>query len=444
MIFRKVYIGFLAFICGAVTPLRADERALSYDECLNLARVNSRLQKISQADIAIAEQLLKQSRSSYWPTISARTVFTATDEDAVMSVPGLIQVKLIDKQNIAANISASLPLYTGGLRGAMTQKAYQNITAAREAARRTDLELTRNVQRFYYGAVMAHQLLLLADETAERMVATEKQTERLYKTGTGLVKKTDYLRVKSVNSMLLSTRAEIRCRYQKARTALNHAIGVDAPTVVIPSDVQLPIWTDPPAAEKLINHAQQNNPDIARIHAGIAAAQAGIKMARSAFYPKVGAFASYTHFENDLDSGLMDPINKDSSTIGLVLNMPLFEGFRTMSSLSEANKKLEKLKLQQDELLDGLRLQLELALIDWTQASEQVKVIKEGLSAARENRNLNERAYQENLVDTRDVIQSQLLESMLKLQQIQAQYECITCWGDINFIVGGQQHETSH
>lgn len=438
----------LGFSLSSWVP--AEETALSFQECVNLAKENNRKQKISQADIYIAEQLLKQARSSYWPTVSMGMMATRMDEDPVYSIDefqlGAItvpsqQTKAMDRDNFATSITASVPLFTGGYRGALTDQAKQGISAAHEAARRTELELIRDVRRFYYGTVTAAKQVQLAADTVERMETTESLTQRLYQTGTGMVKKTDYLRVKAVNSMLRATRSEMTGRHRKALSALNHTIGMDRTMFVVPSEQELPTPTVPPTAEALMNTAMSKNPDLARIRAGIYAAEAGIRAARSGHYPKVGAFATYGHMENDYDKGLADPVNKDTGIIGLRLHMPLFSGFRTVSETAEAKKKLEKLQLQEHELMEGIRLKIELAHIDWTCAYEKSKAVTEGLAAAKENRDLNIRAYGESLVETRDVIQAQLVEALLALQQTQTAYDCMTQGGEMSFLTGKQTHE---
>lgn len=450
---KRGYKGvLLVFVCSFSFKLQAGEIELTFEECLDLAKENNRKLKISKADIYIAKQLLKQARSSYWPTISLGMTASRMDEDPVytfddidvapgVTVPGQ-QTKAMDRDNLLTTVTASLPLYTGGYRGAMTDQAKQAIAAAHETARRTDLELYRDVQRFYYGTVTAARQVQLAEDTVKRMESTEALTERLYQTGTGMVKKTDYLRVKSVNSMLRSTKAEINSRYRKALSALNYAIGADHHGVTItPSTTELPDWPEPPTPDELMKTALASNPDLARIRTGILAAHAGIREARSGHFPKLGAFATYGHMENDYDKGLADPVNKDTGIIGLRLHMPLFSGFRTLSETSEAKKKLEKLQLQESELSEAIRLQIELAHIEWTRAHEQSESITEGLQAAKENRDLNERAYRESLVETRDVIQAQLMEALLELQHTQVRYDCITHWGNMAFLIGGITHE---
>jgi outer membrane protein TolC len=67
-----------------------------------------------------------------------------------------------------------------------------------QPGRLTDLEVNYDVKHLYYAIVMAGQKFAIAKDTLARMESTLGVTEKLNETGSGTVKKTDYLRTKSV------------------------------------------------------------------------------------------------------------------------------------------------------------------------------------------------------------------------------------------------------
>jgi outer membrane protein TolC len=128
--------------------------------------------------------------------------------------------------------------------------------------------------------------------------------------------------------------------------------------------------------------------------------------------------------------------NKNSWTLGLKMELPVFEGFRTEERIKEALARDNKLK--QDSLLlkDGVALQVKDAYLQVLRSQGQVVAIKAALAAAGENRELNERAYQEELVDTKDVIEAQLIEFFINGQYQKALYDNKVSRIALEFIVG--------
>jgi outer membrane protein len=105
------------------------------------------------------------------------------------------------------------------------------------------------------------------------------------------------------------------------------------------------------------------------------------------------------------------------------MELPIFDGFRTTSAVAEAEARREKLRDEQVLLKEGLALQVKDAFLQVARAQAQVRSAGEALAAASENRALSTRAYQDDLVDTRDVVEAQLLELFATAQHLRALHD---------------------
>ncbi|MEE9605158.1 MAG: hypothetical protein V3V70_06250, partial [Candidatus Scalindua sp.] len=85
---------------------------------------------------------------------------------------------------------------------------------------------------------------------------------------------------------------------------------------------------------------------------------------------------------------------------------------------------------------EGIALQVKEAFLKLTRAQGQVGATEEALNAAQENGELNVRAYQDELVETRDVIEAQLLESFINAQYLKVLYDHIENFTRLEFIIG--------
>jgi outer membrane protein TolC len=447
------------------TTAAADTMRLSHQECVEIALKNNRIHKISEYDIRIAEALLKQAKSAYWPSLSAGLTAGILDDPLVFTYPsstlttpdmaiatpfGTIpvagqtidipsqKIDIMDREVLMASLNLKYPLYAGGKIKAVNAQAKFGVEAALQGARRSELEVERDIDRVYYGAVMGRKLVKISNDTLQRMEATLELTKRLYEAGSGTVKKTDYLRNKTVVEMIRSVNSSMRQRQTQADTALVNLMGLDRGVVVEPTVTDLPRGKDIAGSNELIMLALDANPDLARVRAGIGAATARIAEARSGYKPKVGLFAKYVHLENELDTGLMDPQNQNIGMIGIGATLPLFEGFRTKNNVLEARLNLDKLRMQEQALSEGIGLQIEHAYAELNSALEREVSTGDGLKAATENRDLNTRAYQEELVETEDVIQAQFMEAFLDVSYQKTLYEIVEARAKLNFLVGSE------
>ncbi|MEN8255016.1 MAG: TolC family protein, partial [Verrucomicrobiota bacterium] len=221
---------------------------LSREECVEMALGNNRVHKISQYDIQIAEAMLKQAKSAYWPTLSASGMVGIMDEPLVFTTPassittplGPIPIEenkidMMDEEVLVASLNLKYPLYAGGRIKAINEQARFGVEAARQGVRRSELEVVRDVDRAYYGTVMARKLVGIADDTLQRMEVTLDLTKRLYEEGSGAVKKTDYLRNKTMVEVVRSAKSKAKAMETRAATALVNLMGLDHGTVVEPA-----------------------------------------------------------------------------------------------------------------------------------------------------------------------------------------------------------------
>jgi outer membrane protein len=459
-----------------VQPVRADGQrlnALTLMDCMEIALGKNRSRGVSRFSLEIAEAQHRQALSGHWPQISNKAAYSIMDEDpnfvfpaksfqmpastVVATVPGLGQipinvpassynipkqnVKLMDNKNFYNTLSLTIPIYTGGQVSAIVKQAEQGIKAAKEEAKRTDLQITYDVTRYYYGAVLARELVRIARDSLARMEVTLELTERLYTQGSGRVKKTDYLRNKTVVEWLRSTLKELEGREQLAKAALTNAMGIPWDTQVEPAEKDIPFTSAKADLKDLVSEAYLFNPDWASLDAGLIAAEAKIREAGSGHLPKIGLFGNFTHIENSYDQGIVTSENRNAWSVGIGIEIPLFNGLRTVNEVREMRARLGRLKEQQLLLKEGIALQVKHVFIQMMSAQEQKGSTEAAALSAEENRSLNERAYQEELVETKDVIEAQLIESLMKAQYQKSLYDNVEARASLAFIVGRELTE---
>ena len=426
----------------------------SLNDCIAIALKKHQSLKVSDAQVAMAEALYQQAMSAYWPQLSAKIGADRADEDRTFSFkgefilpatfpPGLAgasipvdtKIKMFDRDVARASINLTYPVFTGRKRPAIIAQAEKGIQIAEQGQRKTNLEVVRDVKKYYYAAQFALQMEQLADDTLERFKALEDLTERLYQNGSLRVKKTDYLRTKTTTALTRSMLNEAEYARELAHEALGNAMGQpwDAQYRLAESKTQQTITSE---LQQLIDAAKNFNPDVQQLSLAVQIAEHRITEAQSGYYPMIGVKASAHKLWNGFENGLINDDNREGWNIGVGLEWDLFSGFQTKGKVSHAKAQQRKLKSQRVLLDDAMALQVKQQFLRIRSSGKQIKDTESAYGFARENRKLHVRAYQQEMVETKDVIESQLVESFAQGAYFRSRYALDIGLTSLEYLIG--------
>lgn len=453
----------LVLMTSAYAADAVDARTLSLEACIDIALEKSQKREISRYAVAVANAQLAQARSSFWPQMDVTAALTRMDDDplfifpeetstytiagvAPIPIPATVTipdktVKLQNKTDFRSSLDLTLPLYTGGRRRGLVQQGNAGVKSAKEAARRTEREVIYDVTRIYYGCVLAGKTVKTAEDALARLEATLELTENLYKRGSGRVKKTDWLKHKMVVETLRSILAGLRGKQDMALSALVNTMGLGWEERVLPSESDLPYEPYDVDLRDLVSGAYRFSPDWAQLEAGLEAADGRVKEAKSGWMPKLALVGQLEYIANDYDKGIVGPRQKKSWRAGVGMQLPLFNGFRTKHEVREAAARLDKLKSQQVLLREGIAIQVKLLFDRMRWEQEQETAAAAALEAASDNRSLNVRAYQDDLVEVEDVVEAQIMESMAIAHHDIVRYGYLTSRARLEFVIGAEVEE---
>ncbi len=463
---RKTLTRLFALTCLAgVTQLAnaAQLDNLTLQQSLRIALENHRSVHVSQAALDMAEAQYQQAMAAFRPKLGLEAGFQRADEDRTFTFQGAVQlpapvvpllgptlpldldVTLFDRDVARAGLNLTYPLYTGGKKEAVTAMAKKGVQIAREERRRTELEVVRDVNKYYHGAQFALHMARLASDTAERFHVLEDLTERLYQNISLKVKKTDYLRSKTTTAMTRSMLQETRYASALTREALANAMGMP-----VNSKISLAPEDEVPALdagfEPLLADAMKFNPDKQRLELAVQAAEHRIDEARSNHFPVVGLEASAYRAWNDYKGGLINDDNRDGWTLGVGVKWDLFDGGMTKAGVDAARAGKIKLEAQRVLLDNGLALQIKNDFMRIERSRAQVDDSTQAQGYAEENRKLlgldhffrklNVRAYQEEMVETKDVIEAQLVETFASANLHRVRHDLRAALADLDYRLG--------
>lgn len=458
-------------------PFRLPE-SVGLEDCLRIALERRPLRGMARAEVQMAEADVARARGAYFPSLDLFSRLSRLDEDPTFVIGGTpldlgrstealadalalaaivdagidpapgnpffdaafaqakqvalrdlrrarlpdIDATIADRDSWSTGLQLTYPLYAGGRIDAASARARAGLGVAKSRSHRTDQDIVLEVSEAYLSVLLAMELKRIADETLTRFEVLLDLTDRLYKAESATVKKTDFLKTKVMTSIVRG-RAEVLDRHvDLARSGLLHSMGLDPTLDIRLSDAGLPNGRRDFDEQRLVQDAFRFRPEWEQATLAIVAAEANVSQAKGGHLPNVAAFASVEHMENSFDLGVV-PSSENQWAIGLQLQMSIFNGFATSSEVHKAEAELRRAHHQRRLVSNGLWTQVRTEFVKFESARADMETAAESQDDAKENRALNVRAYEAELVETQDVIEAQILEALTALSYAKALFD---------------------
>lgn len=456
---------FIAAMEAWADPLYDD---LGLKQAIEIALANSSEKMISVQSAAIAESQYQEALSANWPSLSLQLGIQRRDEPPVFIFPsssiplgdlGMAlgsalgpllppgaalptsinvpeqRVKLLNRQTTASSLQLVYPVYTGGRISSLISQADHGRGIAQEELRRTQLQIVRDVKRYYYATQLTAELVATARDTVDMLESTRNLTKKLYEGGASL-NKLDYLKTEMAVSYAQSVAADFENRHQAAKAALIHAMGLPWNSTVRLKDSLDAVPASSPALDQLIAQANAFNPHIGMLKLAVQVASAKIDEARSGHLPTIALTAETTHYSNSYEKGLGADANRNTWIIGVGLSLPLFDGWRTQNQVGTARLQHAQMRERAKLVEQGTATLVKGLFIELDGARKQAAISQDALKIAREHAELTSRAFQIGASKPQDVIEAQVLQAIVQGNLIRARHDQLLKLAEIDHVIG--------
>ncbi|HTL32089.1 MAG TPA: TolC family protein [Kofleriaceae bacterium] len=374
---------------------------LSLDDAMQAAERASETLQIAQADLDRARSQVINARSGYLPTVNGTAAYQrtlASEFDSINfgafgmgsgsgsgSAPD-VELPFGQRNNWRLGVQAQQPLFDGFRTAAALEQAKSGVRFSELGVQSTRAQVVLQVALAYYDAALANRQVEIGEVTLQQADATLAETNLKFKQGTA--PEFDLVRAQVARDNQSNAVVEFRVQRDSAFVQLRRLVGIplDRPltlsTKLEADDVDAMVEQArraagmPPSPTRLV---------VAQAKEGVAVREAGVKLAKSAWYPSVAA---------GTDFGLVNyhdhPFNSDwrtNWTLGLTLSLPIFDGFRRLANqrASEADLKQAKAVAQNA---------IEVSEVDAEQAAAAVAAAAQTLETSTRTVGQAERAYQ--------------------------------------------------
>jgi outer membrane protein len=434
----------LAIGCIAVAPqshaTEQDQRVLTLDEALRLARANhpqlhaARAQtEASTARIAEAKAPLlpqvngsvsyQRSTSNYVPTpgvlpkdiptSTSTSTSTTTSTQTSTSTSASSSSIWSTVPSYSAKVTASELIYDFGQTTGKWNAAKATLRSQEENERNFGVQIAFNLRSAYFTAAAARALVKVAEDTLGNQKAHLKQTQGFVEAGTHPEIDLAQARTDYANAKVQLINAQVA--YDTDKALLNQAMGVERGTeyeVTEPSSESVPGEDD--STDVILPVALKARPDLLSLARQIDAQELTTKSIRGGYAPSLGVSTSLSDAGSDLGSLVWNW----SATLGLTWQ--IFGGGITDAQMREARANTAALRAQYDLQHQQVRADVEQARLVVRAAKAAIEATHEAAVNARVRLGLAEGRYQAGIGSMIELGDSQVALTAAAGQEVQA------------------------
>jgi outer membrane protein TolC len=379
---------------GATDALPRIEGPVTMDQAVTLALEHSRKIKAAAADQRAMSSMQKEATSGFFPQASANgyavkqnmtpNIYTSAGDTMARNYQWFGTNRAQD-----VNVSVMWPLFSGGRTYYGYKAARSRADAAALMREGTELDVAMQA-RLDYIAVMREQENArvtgdLVRQTEERLRVSREEFEA------GRVARFNVLRDEAELANALQFDTVARNQAALALVALKTTLGVDLDSPITPTE-PLQYIAEPVSVEDGVRTALEAHPEVRAAAKRAEAAQSEVRSAYGRYLPEVSATWMYDwQWARNRGDEMAEQMNGYSA--GLVLTIPLFDGFMREHAIGTARAREEQANEQAVLARQQIAKAVHQAALTLQAAEKNVEASQKGLAQAEEQFRIVQERY---------------------------------------------------
>ena len=394
-------------------------KLLTLEEAVRIGLDNHPRIKSANERVLSQEAILGQQMSAYYPTISLNNQYRT-------SYVGSASDKATASENFISQALFSMTLYNFGKREGTVQAARETLGAVQQDAATTVQDTALAIKTAYYTYLATQAFVNVAKGTVRNRELLVRQARGFFEVGTRA--KIDVARAEAnlynAQAGLITAENSVKIAWVTLRNAMG-----------TPRLPEQPVAEDTPEVELSMNLAGARNiayearTELKSFESQRRASDQLIATARRGHLPDLNFDASYgrRHQSDEIDRTNNRHLNtfplQPAWAVGLVLNVPIFDGFRTTQRVEETLHNYYNVKAQEEDRRQLIALEVEQSYLRVVETQERIKANESATTAAKENLDLAQGRYQVGVGSIIEVTDAETLYTEAQINYVRSIYE---------------------
>lgn len=408
------------FIAATLLGTNGLVQAADLLDTFRAAQANDPQFAAARATLQAGQEKLPQGRALLMPSINLNANSTFNDSTIQYSQPTGLPGGGNNRYNSHGySVNLTQPLYRQQNWLAYTESELQ-VVQAEAQFRVAEQDLILRVAQAYFDVLIAQDSVQLAEAQKTAITEQLEHAKRNFEVGSATI--TDTHEAQARYDLTDAQEIAARNNLEIKRRSLQQLINA-LPENLRPLGKELKLETPQPAdMEKWVGDAQSNSPQLAIVQAGAEIAEKEVTRNRGGHYPTVDLVANYA--DNNANGGTFG-VGSDSTTksVGVQLNMPLFQGGATQSRWREAQANHERARQELENVRRDVALQTRQAYLGVVSGTAQVRALRQALTSSNSVLEASKLGQEVGVRTNLDVLNAQQQLYATRRDLYQAEYD---------------------
>lgn len=386
----------LAFALAAPAQAQSLPRVdgpLTLDRAVELALAQSLRVRAAGADSRTMDSMRREAQAPFWPQLSANgylvdqrmspNVYTSAGPTMARNY----QVFNAD-QSRDANVTLMYPIFSGGRDYYGYRAAAGRAEAGRQMLRATEVDVAMQARLDYLSALREHENLRVTTDLLRDIEERLRVTRETFEAGR--VPRFYVLRDETELANVQQMQAMAQSRAEQSLVALKTTLGLDLASVMELTD-RLEYRRAVVSIDESIREASNRQPEIQAAVKQREAAEAEVRAAYGNYFPQVSLSYMYDWgwmrnraWESQAEGTRMRGDGSEGYSVGVVVTLPVFDGFMRENALKTAKSKLDRAVQAEGLARQQIAKDVNQAVLMLTAAEKSVEASQRGLEQAEE------------------------------------------------------------
>jgi outer membrane protein len=373
-------------------------------------KANLELKK-SKDEIDAATATKNAATTEFFPTLSARYGYIRRDNPTTQSLgtQGGQNVEVIinpqDEYNFVTSFTQ--PIFTGFALYNRYKIAGLGLDIAEFEERLARQNVILDAKNAYYLILKAQKLKDVADETVKQITAQKDVAENMYQVGMSPLNDLlqSQVQLANANQRLITAKNNLEISKSQFNKLLRRPINASVSVVDI---LNFTPWEHD--IDYCLALAEDLRLEIQVADLQVEIAEKDYKLSQKDFFPAVNLTGNWTKRGVDWDVNGGEGIgDKDFWDIRATATWDFWQWGRTRYGVKEKLSRLSQAKLNKQQLLDNIDLEVKQAYLKTQEAQKNITTVEQAIEQAKENLRITEERYKEQVSTITDVLVAQTL-----------------------------------
>lgn len=412
---------------------------ITFQQAWQLLQDNNHSLAAQRANVVSQEHMQSATRSLDWPSVSIGANYTRLDTDvtlsgeqlmsnttmpainastgpilqALMPVLSGIETTIAEKDLFSSSIRAIWPIFTGGRISAAQAAAEGKTEEARSQLKMETQARYEDLSKYYFSVVLAKEVLQTRQAVEKGLTQHRDFAIKLEKQG-----QIAHVERLQAEASLDKARVETRKAQSNLEIAQSALSKILAQSSLVEPAEGLFINHNLPPLSAFTEQTLATYPGLSLLDAKEQQASALIKAEKGKYYPQVYLYGDYSLYEDDSLASEMKP----DWLVGVGVNVPLIDTSGRSEKVKAASSMVSQVHSLKAQAREDLSVLVQKTYLEAQQAVDEVIGLESSIRLAKENLDLREKAFNQGLSNSLEVVDAQLYLASIETQQSAARF----------------------